>query len=173
MTIFISPVNWQKHSVRCTEQFARENVLEEMKGLNVTPESKQRMLEALQRIHFDDEGRSVFEDDYMQVLNGEGEEPSEIGKTLWEDLACSKDYSYSLYSVLPDFYHMFHSYGITYSGIWRDFFLIISQKISRHVFIVDLKLIFFRKLYLIFWSFTSFRYCAKCTSVIHHILLFF
>lgn len=53
-----------------------------MKGLNVTPESKQRMLEALQRIHFDDEGRSVFEDDYMQVLNGEGEEPSEIGKTL-------------------------------------------------------------------------------------------
>lgn len=72
--------NWGlKHSVRCTEQFARENVLEEMKGLNVTPESKQRMLEALQRIHFDDEGRSVFEDDYMQVLNGEGEEPSEIG----------------------------------------------------------------------------------------------
>uniref|UniRef100_A0A7I4BAU3 HIT-type domain-containing protein n=1 Tax=Physcomitrium patens TaxID=3218 RepID=A0A7I4BAU3_PHYPA len=70
---------YKKHSVRCTEQFARENVLEEMKGLNVTPESKQRMLEALQRIHFDDEGRSVFEDDYMQVLNGEGEEPSEIG----------------------------------------------------------------------------------------------
>lgn len=73
----------QKHSVRCTEQFARENVLEEMKDLNATPESKQKMMEALKRIHFDDEGRSVFEDEYMQDLNGEDdEEPSASGMTF-------------------------------------------------------------------------------------------
>lgn len=36
-----------------------------MKGLNVIFESKQRMLEVLQCIYFDDEGCSVFEDDYM------------------------------------------------------------------------------------------------------------
>lgn len=74
---------FQKHSVRCTEQFARENVLEEMKDLNATPESKQKMMEALKRIHFDEEGRSVFEDEYMQDLNGEDdEEPSESGTTF-------------------------------------------------------------------------------------------
>lgn len=70
----------QGHSVRCTEQFARENVLEEMKDMNATPESKQKMLEALKRIHFDDEGRSVFEDEYLQDLNEEEDEESSSGE---------------------------------------------------------------------------------------------
>lgn len=70
----------QGHSVRCTEQFARENVLEEMKDMKATPESKQKMLEALKRIHFDDEGRSVFEAEYLQDLNEEEDEESSSGE---------------------------------------------------------------------------------------------
>jgi hypothetical protein len=70
----------QGHSVRCTEQFARENVLEEMKDMNATPESKQKMLEALKRIHFDDEGRSVFEDEYLQDINEDEDEESSSGE---------------------------------------------------------------------------------------------
>jgi hypothetical protein len=53
-----------------------------MKDMNATPESKQKMMEALKRIHFDDEGRTVFEDEYMQDLDGEDEEPSGSGKDI-------------------------------------------------------------------------------------------
>jgi hypothetical protein len=51
-----------------------------MKDMNATPESKQKMLEALKRIHFDDEGRSVFEDEYLQDLNEEEDEESSSGE---------------------------------------------------------------------------------------------
>ena len=51
-----------------------------MKDLNATPESKQKMIEALKRIHFDEEGRSVFEDEYTQDLDDQDEEPSGSGK---------------------------------------------------------------------------------------------
>jgi len=75
------PFFWQKHSVRCTEQFSRENVLEEMRDMNATPESKLKMMEALKRIHFDEEGRSVFEDDYTEDIYGEeDDEPSGSGE---------------------------------------------------------------------------------------------
>jgi hypothetical protein len=64
----------QGHSVRCTESFARENVLEEMKDMTVSSESKQRMLEALKRIHFDEEGRSIFEDEELRDSNEDEED---------------------------------------------------------------------------------------------------
>lgn len=49
--------------------------------MNATPESKQKMMEALRRIHFDEEGRSVFEDENMLDLEGEDEEASGSGES--------------------------------------------------------------------------------------------
>jgi hypothetical protein len=60
---------YKGHSVRCTESFARENVLEEMKDMTVSSESKQLMLEALNRIHFDHEGLIIFEDEELRDSN--------------------------------------------------------------------------------------------------------
>lgn len=50
--------------------------------MNATPESKQKMLEALKRIHFDEEGRSVLEDEYLQDFNDDDEELSSSGKDI-------------------------------------------------------------------------------------------
>lgn len=52
--------------------------------MNATPESKQKMVEALKRIHFDEEGRSVFEDDFTQDLSEEedNEGPSGSGEAF-------------------------------------------------------------------------------------------
>ena len=56
--------------------------------MNATPESKQKIMEALDQIHFDEEGRSIFEDDYTQDLQGkEDEEPLELGERFSVDMA--------------------------------------------------------------------------------------
>jgi hypothetical protein len=45
-----------------------------MKDMTVSSESKQRMLEALKRIHFDEEGRSIFEDEELRDSNEDEED---------------------------------------------------------------------------------------------------
>lgn len=65
----VSPLNlnvsfcFQNHSVRCTESFARNNVIEEMSVMKVSKESQQHMLEALKRVRLDDDGRSILDDE--------------------------------------------------------------------------------------------------------------
>jgi hypothetical protein len=45
-----------------------------MKDMTVSSESKQRMLEALKHIHFDEEGRSIFEDEELRNSNEDEED---------------------------------------------------------------------------------------------------
>ncbi|CAM6103597.1 unnamed protein product [Calypogeia fissa] len=56
---------YKNHSLRCTESFMRNNVIEEMLDIQASKESQQNMLEALKRIRFDDDGRSIIEDEVM------------------------------------------------------------------------------------------------------------
>ncbi|KAL2633953.1 hypothetical protein R1flu_005432 [Riccia fluitans] len=54
---------YKGHSLRCTESFMRENVIEEMRDIQATDETKEKTLQMLKRIHFDEAGRSIFEDE--------------------------------------------------------------------------------------------------------------
>ncbi|KAL3693779.1 hypothetical protein R1sor_007430 [Riccia sorocarpa] len=54
---------YKGHSLRCTESFMRDNVIEEMRDIQATDETKEKTLEMLRRIHFDEAGRSIFEDE--------------------------------------------------------------------------------------------------------------
>ncbi|KAL2903088.1 Zinc finger HIT domain-containing protein 2 [Bienertia sinuspersici] len=59
----ISWLFWQSHSLRCTESFMRENVVDEMRQLRPDDESKRKMLEILERYHAEDEEDSMDEDE--------------------------------------------------------------------------------------------------------------
>lgn len=52
---FISFLLWQSHSLRCTESFMRENVVEELQQLKPNDETKQKMMNLLKRFHSEEE----------------------------------------------------------------------------------------------------------------------
>lgn len=53
----------QSHSLRCTESFMRENVVEELRQLQPDDEIKRKMLEILKRFHSEEETHTLDEDD--------------------------------------------------------------------------------------------------------------
>lgn len=55
-------VLWQSHSLRCTESFMKENVVEELQQLQPDNETKQKMLDILKRFHEEEETDSMDED---------------------------------------------------------------------------------------------------------------
>lgn len=52
----------QSHSIRCTESFMRENVVEELRHLQPDDQTKRKMLEILKRFHSEDETEPLDED---------------------------------------------------------------------------------------------------------------
>lgn len=54
---------YKSHSLRCTESFMRENVMEELQHLQSDDGSKQKMLDILKRFHSEDEADIMDEDD--------------------------------------------------------------------------------------------------------------
>ncbi|MCD7456927.1 hypothetical protein HAX54_033578 [Datura stramonium] len=54
---------YKSHSLRCTESFMRENVMEELQHLQPDGRSKQKMLDILKRFHSEDEADIMDEDD--------------------------------------------------------------------------------------------------------------
>lgn len=54
---------YKSHSLRCTESFMRENVMEELQHLQPDDGSKQKMLDILKRFHSEDEADIMDEDD--------------------------------------------------------------------------------------------------------------
>lgn len=109
--------------------------------MNATPESKQKMMEALKRIHFDEEGRSVFDDEYMQDLNGEDKEPSGSGEH-------SEQTSFVCHSLV--------SY---LAGFLLQCFLHLPELCA------------YPSIFTAFMSIRSFRDFAKCTPLNRNILL--
>ncbi|EEF43421.1 zinc finger HIT domain-containing protein 2 [Ricinus communis] len=69
---------YKSHSLRCTESFMRENVVEELRLMQPEDESKQKMLDILKRFHSQEEMESMDEDDchlseetVQKVLSGD------------------------------------------------------------------------------------------------------
>ncbi|XP_060206739.1 uncharacterized protein LOC132634728 [Lycium barbarum] len=56
---------YKSHSLRCTESFMRENVMEELQHLQPDGGSKQKMLDILKRFHSEDEADIMDEDDSL------------------------------------------------------------------------------------------------------------
>ncbi|KAK6935584.1 Shq1 protein domain [Dillenia turbinata] len=54
---------YKSHSLRCTESFMRDNVVEEMRQMLPDDESKRKMLDILKRFHSEDDMDSMDEDD--------------------------------------------------------------------------------------------------------------
>ncbi|XP_040987152.1 zinc finger HIT domain-containing protein 2 isoform X1 [Juglans microcarpa x Juglans regia] len=54
---------YKSHSLRCTESFMRENVVEELRQMQSNDETKRKMLDILKRFHSDEEIESMDEDD--------------------------------------------------------------------------------------------------------------
>ncbi|KAK9672043.1 hypothetical protein RND81_12G072200 [Saponaria officinalis] len=54
---------YKSHSLRCTESFMRENVMDEMKQLRPDDQSKKKMMDILKRFHAEDEENSMDEDE--------------------------------------------------------------------------------------------------------------
>ncbi|KAL6965779.1 hypothetical protein U1Q18_036835 [Sarracenia purpurea var. burkii] len=54
---------YKSHSVRCTESFMRENVVEELRQLQPGDNTKQKMMHILERFHLEEERESMDEDD--------------------------------------------------------------------------------------------------------------
>ncbi|XAR70132.1 hypothetical protein NMG60_11026900 [Bertholletia excelsa] len=54
---------YKSHSLRCTESFMRENVVEELQHLGPDDETKQKMLDILKRFHSEEEMDSMDEDE--------------------------------------------------------------------------------------------------------------
>ncbi|XP_023733054.1 uncharacterized protein LOC111880876 [Lactuca sativa] len=53
---------YKSHSIRCTESFMRDNVMEEMKQMEPADETKQKMLDILRRFHSEEEDDSMEDD---------------------------------------------------------------------------------------------------------------
>ncbi|XP_022736381.1 zinc finger HIT domain-containing protein 2-like [Durio zibethinus] len=53
---------YKSHSLRCTESFMRENVVEELRQLQPDDETKRKMLEILKRFHSEEETNPLDED---------------------------------------------------------------------------------------------------------------
>ncbi|XP_076947411.1 uncharacterized protein LOC143619346 [Bidens hawaiensis] len=54
---------YKSHSLRCTESFMRDNVMEEMQQLEPGGDTKQKMLDILKRFHSEEEAESMDDDD--------------------------------------------------------------------------------------------------------------
>ncbi|KMT12437.1 hypothetical protein BVRB_5g103670 isoform B [Beta vulgaris subsp. vulgaris] len=61
--IYLSSLQYQSHSLRCTESFMRENVVDELRQQRPDDESKKKMLDILKRYHAEDEEDSMDEDE--------------------------------------------------------------------------------------------------------------
>ncbi|KNA14074.1 hypothetical protein SOVF_110720 isoform B [Spinacia oleracea] len=61
--IYLPSLQHQTHSLRCTESFMRENVVDGMRQLRPDDESKKKMLEILKRYHAEDEEDDMDEDE--------------------------------------------------------------------------------------------------------------
>ncbi|PKA46528.1 hypothetical protein AXF42_Ash012661 [Apostasia shenzhenica] len=80
---------YKGHSLRCTESFMRENVMEELQQMKSNDESKRKMLEILKRVHSDEEMDSDGEEDSM--LSEETIQKILSGHELrWEDLSADE-----------------------------------------------------------------------------------
>ncbi|TYG42721.1 hypothetical protein ES288_D12G280000v1 [Gossypium darwinii] len=72
---------YKSHSIRCTESFMRENVVEELRHLQSDDQTKWKMLEILKRFHSEDETEpldedvddSILSDDTIQKILSGGE----------------------------------------------------------------------------------------------------
>ncbi|XVF53139.1 hypothetical protein PTKIN_Ptkin05aG0076200 [Pterospermum kingtungense] len=62
---------YKSHSLRCTESFMRENVVEELRQLQPDDETKRKMLEILKRFHSEEETDSLDEDVDDSTLSDE------------------------------------------------------------------------------------------------------
>ncbi|BBN06245.1 zinc finger HIT domain-containing protein 3 [Marchantia polymorpha subsp. ruderalis] len=60
---------YKGHSLQCTESFMRENVLEGLHDLHATSEVKEKTLDMLKRLHFDEAGRSILEDESLATCD--------------------------------------------------------------------------------------------------------
>ncbi|MQL72464.1 hypothetical protein Taro_004808 [Colocasia esculenta] len=80
---------YQKHSLRCTESFMRENVMEEMDQMQADSKTKRKMLEILKRIQLeeeasDEEDNSRIEDSILseetvqKILSGTDVSPEDL-----------------------------------------------------------------------------------------------
>ncbi|XP_057520447.1 uncharacterized protein LOC130800795 isoform X1 [Amaranthus tricolor] len=54
---------YKSHSLRCTESFMRENVVDEMRHIRPDDESKKKMLEILKRFHAEDDDEDSMDED--------------------------------------------------------------------------------------------------------------
>ncbi|KAH9625628.1 hypothetical protein KSS87_019988 [Heliosperma pusillum] len=80
---------YKSHSLRCTESFMRENVMDEMKQLRPDDQSKKKMMDILKRFHAEDEEDSMDEDEstlsedtIQKVLSG--------GELYYEELSAEE-----------------------------------------------------------------------------------
>ncbi|KAK4423108.1 hypothetical protein Salat_1893400 [Sesamum alatum] len=62
---------YKSHSLRCTESFMRENVMEELQQLQPDEESKSKMLDILKRFHEEEETDSLDEEESVSSLSEE------------------------------------------------------------------------------------------------------
>lgn len=58
----------QSHSLRCTESFMRENVVEELGQMQPDDETKHKMLDILKRFHSEEDMDSMDEDGMVYLL---------------------------------------------------------------------------------------------------------
>ncbi|XP_058085467.1 uncharacterized protein LOC131232941 [Magnolia sinica] len=56
---------YKRHSLRCTESFTRENVVEELRQMQPEDETKRKMLDILKRFHSEEDMDCIDEDDIM------------------------------------------------------------------------------------------------------------
>ncbi|KAE8662018.1 hypothetical protein F3Y22_tig00113721pilonHSYRG00093 [Hibiscus syriacus] len=62
---------YKSHSVRCTESFMRENVVDELRQLQPDDQTKRKMLEILKRVHSDEEADPLDADADDSTLSDE------------------------------------------------------------------------------------------------------
>ncbi|CAN4077497.1 unnamed protein product [Withania somnifera] len=79
---------YKSHSLRCTESFMRENVMEELQHLQPDVRSKQKILDILKRFHTEDKADIMDEDD--SLLSEETIEKVLSGNTSFEDLSAEE-----------------------------------------------------------------------------------
>ncbi|MFS7913584.1 putative Shq1 protein [Helianthus anomalus] len=65
---------YKSHSLRCTESFMRDNVMEEMQQLEAGDDTKQKMLDILKRFHSEEEAESMDDDNDGSVESALSEE---------------------------------------------------------------------------------------------------
>lgn len=63
----LSFVCGQSHSLRCTESFMRDNVVEELQQMQSDDGTKQKMMDILKRFHLEEETDSMDEDGMLPV----------------------------------------------------------------------------------------------------------